>query len=56
MTVATALDTYGREHAPTCKDPERIGYAIAALTPILGALPVSSFTGEVCRRLCADAR
>ena len=50
MTVATALDTYGREHAPTCKDPERIGYAIAALTPILGSLPISSIAGEVCRR------
>ncbi len=50
MTVAKVLDIYGREHAPTVKDPARIGYAIAALTPILGALPVSSITGEVCRR------
>ena len=50
MTVANALDVYGREHAPIVKDPERIGYAIAALTPILGALPVGTITGEVCRR------
>ena len=31
MTVADALAIYGREHAPTIKDPVRIGYAIEAL-------------------------
>lgn len=50
MTVATVLDLYGTERAPHTKDPERIGYAIAALLPILGGLPVASVTGEVCRR------
>ena len=50
MTVAKVLEIYGTEHAPTCKDPGRIGYAIAALVPILGSLPVGSITGEVCRR------
>lgn len=50
MTVANALDIYGREHAPTVRAPARIGYAIAALNPILGDLPVGSITGEVCRR------
>ena len=50
MTVADALDIYGREHAPTVRAPARIGYAIAALNPILGNLPVGSITGEVCRR------
>ncbi|MDE0456266.1 MAG: site-specific integrase [Chromatiales bacterium] len=50
MTVATALDIYGRERAPAVRAPERIGYAIAALLPVLGSLPVGSITGEVCRR------
>ena len=50
MTVADALDLYGTERAPHTKDPERIGYAIAALLPILGILPVTSVTGAVCRR------
>ena len=50
LTVADALDIYGREHAPTVRAPARIGYAIAALNPILGSLPVGSINGEVCRR------
>ena len=50
LTVADALATYADEHGQTVKDPVRIGYAIAALVPILGALPVGSITGEVCRR------
>ena len=50
VTVAEVLDTYGREHAPTVKDPARIAYAIDALLPILGSLPVGSITGAVCRR------
>ena len=37
MTVATALDIYGTERAPAVRAPERIGYAIAALLPILGS-------------------
>ena len=50
MTVAQALEIYGTERASAVKDPTRIGYAIAALVPILGSLRVSSITGEVCRR------
>ena len=50
MTVAAVLDLYGTERAPAVRAPERIGYAIAALLPILGSLPVGSITGEVCRR------
>ena len=50
VTVEAVLDRYGTEHAPTVADPARIGYAIAALAPILGGLPVSAITGEVCRR------
>ena len=48
--IAEVLDIYGREHAPTVKDPARIGYAIAALLPIIGSLPVGNITGEICRR------
>ena len=50
VTVADVLDIYGREHGPSTKDPVRIGYAIAALEPVLGSLPVGKITGEVCRR------
>ena len=55
MTVADALSIYGKEHAPTVRAPETIGYSIKALLPIVGALPVSSISGEVCRR-CASER
>ena len=54
MTVAAALDIYGNERAPAVKAPERIGYAIAALTPILGSLPITNITGEVCRRYAKE--
>ena len=50
MTVANALAIYGEKHAPTVLAPERIGYAIKALVPILGDLPVASINGSVCRR------
>ena len=49
VTVAEVLDTYGRDHAPTVRDPARIAYAIDALLPILGSLPVGSITGSICR-------
>ena len=50
MTVADALDIYARERAPHVKDPARIADCIRALVPILGPLPLSTITGEVCRR------
>ena len=50
VTVADALDIYGREHAPTVRAPARIGYAIEALNPILGSLPVGSINAAICRR------
>ena len=50
MTVAQALEVYGTEHAPNVADPARIGYAIKAIDPILGPLPVANITGQVCRR------
>lgn len=50
MTVGHMLDIYGREHAPTCADPARIGQAIDALLPFWKDLPVSAIKGETCRR------
>ena len=50
ITVAELLLPYAQHHAPTRKDPERIAYAIEALVPILGDLPVSEITGGTCRR------
>lgn len=49
MTVAEVLDIYGREHAPTVAAPERLGYAMAALLPFWGSLPVSAIKGATCR-------
>ena len=50
MTVAAALEFYGTERGPLVKDPARIGDCITALVVVLGDLPISSVTGEVCRR------
>ena len=50
MTVAAALEFYGTERGPLVKDPARIGGCITALVVVLGDLPISSVTGEVCRR------
>ena len=50
MTIDNALEIYGTERAPEVKDPGRIAYAIEALVPILGSLPVGRITGAVCRR------
>lgn len=55
MTVADALSIYAEEHAPTVAAPERLGYAIQALLPFWGALPVSAVKGATCRRY-ADQR
>ena len=49
-TVAEALEAYAREHAPTLADPERVYYAVEALLPLLGRMPVGAITGGVCRR------
>ncbi len=45
LTVADVLDIYGREHTPTVRAPETIGYSIKALLPLLGALPVDRISG-----------
>ena len=50
MNAAEALALYGNERAPEVKDPVRIAYAIQALVPIVGSLPVARLTSEVCRR------
>jgi len=54
MTIADALTIYGEEHAPSVAAPERLGYAIQALLPFWGALPVSAVKGATCRRYAAD--
>ena len=50
MTASEALVIYAEEHVPHVADPERIGYGIAALVPFWGDLPLSTITGETCRR------
>lgn len=54
MTVAQALTIYATEHAPHAADPARIGYAIDALVPRLGANRLSTVTGNVCRAYARD--
>ena len=49
MSVARALEIYGREHAPHVAAPRIIGFAIDALLPFWGELPVSAIKGETCR-------
>jgi integrase len=49
MSIARALEIYGREHAPHVAAPRIIGFAIDALLPFWGDLPVSAIKGETCR-------
>ena len=56
LAVSEMLDIYGREHAPTCAAPERLGYAIEALLPFWGGLNASDIKGETCRRYLASRR
>lgn len=48
IDVATVLDLYGSEHAPTAADPARISYAIDALLPYWGEKRVSSVGPKTC--------
>lgn len=50
VTAAEVLNIYATERAPHVRDPSRIGTSIRMLVPILGPLPLSSITGETCRR------
>ena len=56
MTVAQALNYYAVEHAPTVVDGARIGYAIKALLPFWGDMPVASVKGETCRRYARERK
>ncbi|MGE3744747.1 MAG: tyrosine-type recombinase/integrase [Sphingomonadaceae bacterium] len=47
--IAEALALYGTEHAPTAADPQRIGYAIAALIPYWADRMVGDITRQTCR-------
>ncbi len=48
MTVSTALTLYAKGRAAKVRDPARIGYAISALLPFWGSLPISGITEETC--------
>ena len=49
-----ALENYALEHAPTTAAPERIGYAIEALSSYWGDLMVSDVTPETCKAYHSD--
>lgn len=50
MSCGEILAIYAEEHAPTVKNPERLGYAIEALLPFWSALKASHVRAETCRR------
>ena len=52
--ILTALEDYGREHAPTTAAPERIAYAIDALLPFWSGRMVGDITRETCRAYGRD--
>ncbi len=47
--ILTALEDYGREHAPATAAPERLAYAIDALVPFWEGRCVADVTRETCR-------
>lgn len=49
MSIARALEIYGREHAPHVASPATIGYRIDALLPFWGERAISTVKGETCR-------
>jgi len=55
ISVAEVLTAYGREHAPTRKAPQTIGYAIAALVGWWGSRLLTDVRGATCRAY-AEAR
>lgn len=52
--IGHALQIYAEEHAQTLEDPARAAYAIEALDPFWGHLPVSAINGPTCRRYAAQ--
>jgi integrase len=56
LPIATALAAYGDEQAPSTSDPQRIGYAIAALIPYWGESMVADITKQTCRGYVAYRR
>lgn len=56
MTIADALAIYAEEHAPTVAAPERLAYAMQALLPFWGALPVSAVKKATCGRYAAQRK
>lgn len=54
--ISEILNLYGTEHAPTVKDPMRIGYALDPLLRWWGDRKVSSITHETCRAYGRDRK
>jgi integrase len=54
VTVAEALDIYGKEHGPETSDPGRIGDCIVALVSWWDAQAVSAVTANSCRAYARD--
>jgi integrase len=50
VTIDEVLKIYAEEYAHTTADPDRIGYAIEALSPFWSQLKVNHIKGETCRR------
>lgn len=54
--MAQALIYYAEQHVPSVKDPARIGYAIEALLPFWGELPLSAIRRETCNAYARQRR
>ena len=54
MQAGTALTIYAKEHGATVTAPERLAYAIEALAPFWGDLPVSAIKAATCRRYVTE--
>lgn len=52
--ILDALLDYADEHAPKTTAPERIAYAIDALSPFWQDYTVDDITPELCKRYCTD--
>lgn len=54
MTISQALLIYVEDHAPGLANPSRVAYAVDALEPFWGHLPVSAIKGATARRYMAE--
>lgn len=54
MTISQALLIYIEDHAPSLANPSRVAYAVDALEPFWGHLPVSAIKGATARRYMTE--